>query len=103
MISGKPDIGQRSQRVSNAQFLNEAKMMIRSELIFRVKSNPDMYPIAFCVCNVKRKKKWRRWDTKMSEGDMARDRGKLLAKTPRITRALLHLKSPQNLVNNNCL
>ena len=25
--------------------MNEAKMMIRSELIFRVKSNPDMYPI----------------------------------------------------------
>lgn len=53
MISGKPDIG---QRVRNAQFLYEAKMIVRSELIFRVKSNPDMQPIAFCVCNVKEKK-----------------------------------------------
>ena len=28
----------------------------------------------------------------MSDGDMARDRGELLAKTPQVTRALLHLK-----------
>ena len=28
----------------------------------------------------------------MSDGDMARDRGKLLAKTPQVTRVLLHLK-----------
>ena len=39
----------------------------------------------------------------MSEGDMARDRGKLLAKTPHVTRVLLHLKIAQNLINNNCL
>ena len=49
------------------------------------------------------KKNWRRWDAKMSDGDMARDRGKLLAKTPHVTRVLLHLKIAQNLINNNCL
>ena len=34
---------------------------------------------------------------------MARDRGKLLAKTPHVIRVLLHLKIAQNLINNNCL
>ena len=63
--------------------------------MFRVKSNPDMHPIAFCVFNVK-KKNWRRLGTEMSEGDMAMDRGKFLCKhSPGYTRIAAFENRPQ--------